>query len=282
MGRGYSFLKAKLINFKLPVYDMLKKRGIFWKRKNPIIAVAQIRYFDTAEKHNVAKIKKYIKLAKSKKADIVCFPETCIHKTDYLEIKGTLIKDIQQACKENSIWCIVTDSFVLKKKPYKIALLINREGKIAGKYKKINLYDDDGDPGKKIFVYETDFAKIGVVVCWDMAFPEIFHRLKKAGAEIVFCPSKWCYEDVAHEKDHKNRELGLLKSMLMSRAFENLFFVAVVNPLLNKRDLVSYSAIAGTHKILKEIKDKEGMITAEINLHEIKKFGKLYPNKPSS
>ncbi|MBS3172495.1 carbon-nitrogen hydrolase family protein [Candidatus Woesearchaeota archaeon] len=250
------------------------------KNRSPTISIAQIRYFDTSEKHNVHKIKKYIKLAKSRNADIICFPETCIHKTDNLVLRHKLIKEIEKSCKDNSIWCIVTDNFILKGKPYKIAILINRQGKIVGKYKKINLYDDGTNAGKKIFVYKTDFAKIGIVICWDLAFPEIFHKMKKAGAEIIFCPSKWCYEYKAHEESHKIRELSLIKSMLISRAFENLFFVALANPVLNQKDLISYSAIASTHKILKEIKDKEGLIYATLNLKEIKKFSKLYPNKP--
>ena len=81
------------------------------KTKNPIVAVAQIRYFDTPEKHNVAKIKKYIALAAKAGADIICFPETCVHKTDFLKIDSELIKEIRKACKENNIWAIITDTF---------------------------------------------------------------------------------------------------------------------------------------------------------------------------
>jgi predicted amidohydrolase len=246
------------------------------KEKNPVIALAQIRYFDTAEKHNVEKIKRYIKLAKSKKADIICFPETCVHKTDYLPLNHKLIKEIEKSCKENSIWAIITDTFLVNKKPYKIALLIDREGKIRGKYKKINLYDDGTKKGNKIFVHKTDFAKIGIAICWDLAFPELFRKMKMSGAEIVFCPSKWCYETTAYKDDRNNKELILLKSMISSRAFENLYFVALCNPVTNQRDLVSYSAISSPHKIINEIKNREGIITAKINLKEIKKFSKIY------
>lgn len=250
------------------------------KRKNPIVAVAQIKYFDTPEKNNIAKIKKYISLAKKKNADIICFPETCIHKTDRLIISHKLIKEIQKLCKEYSIWTIVTDSFYIKKIPYEIALLIDRKGKIRGKYKKINLYDEKSRPGKKVFVFKTDFAKIGIAVCWDLAYPEVFHRMKKLGAQIIFCPARWCYETKAYEADHKVRELKLLKSLIMSRAFENLNFVVLANPVINWEDLVSYSAIVSSHKVLAEIKNKEGLICSKINLKEIKKYHKIYPNKP--
>jgi len=247
--------------------------------KKPTIALAQIVYFDTNEKHNVSKITKYIKLAKKRGADIICFPETCIHKTDYMTFSDELMKEIREACRENSIWCIVTDSFLEKGKPYKTALLINREGKIAGKYKKINLYDDYVKAGRVVKVFKTDFGKISIAICWDLAFPEIFRRMKKKGAEIVFCPAKWCYERTAHKMGHKKAELKLLKGMLRSRAFENLFFVALCNPVTSRTDLISYSAIAAPHTILKEILNKEGIIISKVNLKELKKFKKLYRKK---
>jgi len=248
-------------------------------RKNPIIAVAQIRYFDTKEKHNVAKIKKYIAKAAKAKADIILFPETCIHKYNYLKFDDLLIKEICQACKTNKIWTIVTDTFTQNRRHYKISLLIDRQGKIRGRYKKINLCDDEVTPGSKIFTYQTDFAKIGIVICWDLAFPELFAKMKKAGAEIIFIPSYWCYEQPAYAKNHKEKEKQLLKSLLMSRAFENLFFVAYSNPLPGEPDVVSYSAIVGPHRVIKDITTKEGMITSQVNLKEIKKFTKIYPNK---
>lgn len=252
-------------------------------KKKPTIALAQITYFDTFEKHNVEKIKKYISLAKKRGADIVCFPETCIHKSDYLSFNHKLIKDIQKACKDEKIWAIVSDSFIQKRKPYKMALLIDREGKIRGKYKKINTYDDDTKRGNKIFTFKTDFARIGIVLCWDLAHPDLFRRMKKSGAQIVFCPAKWCYELKSFENNHRLREKELIKTLVKARAFENLFFVALVNPIIKTKDfddIVSYSVISSPHNILNEIDKKEGLITATLNLNEIEKFTKLY-NKSS-
>jgi len=247
--------------------------------KKPVIAVAQIRYFDTAESHNVAKIKHFITAAAKSGADIICFPESCVHKYDILKLDNDLVREICLSCKENNIWAIVTDTFESNGVSYKMSLLINRKGVIKGNYKKINLYDDYTKKGKKTFVFKTDFAKIGIAICWDLAFPEVFSKMKKAGAEIIFCPSYWCYEYTAHHKDHKKREKKLLKSLVLSRAFENLCFVVLANPVLHKPGLVPYSAISCPHYIMKEISDKEGLIVKRINLGEIKKFEELYPNK---
>jgi predicted amidohydrolase len=250
------------------------------KKRQPIIALAQIEY-DPRKKNNIDKIIKYIKEAKRKKADIVCFPESCICRTKTLHFDDELIKQLKIECKKNSIWCIITEDIILRGKPYNMSILIDRNGKVKGNYKKIHLYGDSEElnAGKKIKVLQTDFAKIGIAICWDLAFPELFKKMKKAGAEIVFCPAQWAYEQKAHDKQHKKREKEILESLILARAFENLYFVALGNPVRKyEKEQVSYSAIASPHKILKEIVGKEGLITAKINLGEIKKFEKIYPN----
>jgi predicted amidohydrolase len=248
-------------------------------RKMPLIALAQIKYNHTG-RHNVDKIKEYIRLAGERKADIVCFPETCINKAEKLPLNHKLIKEIQDTCKENSIWAIITDYFISKDTHYKMAILIDRNGEIKGKYKKIHLYGDHTEEsGRRIFVHDTDFAKIGIVICWDLAFPKLFKKMKNAGAEIVFCPAYWGYESKVYKENPKNGELNLLKSILLSRAFENLNFVTVCNPFKEEWDLISYSAIASPHRILAEINEKEGLVTARLNLNDIEKFSKIYPGK---
>lgn len=243
----------------------------------PIIALAQINYFDISKHNNIEKIKKYIRLAKKAKADLVCFPESCVHRNEVLNLKHKLIQEIKEECKKNSIWCIISEDIFIKKKHHNVAILINREGKIKGIYKKMHLYDEDNViPGNQIAVFQTDFAKIGIVLCWDLKFSELFKRMKARGAEIVFCPAQWCYEEEAHDKNHKKREIKLLESLIRARAFENIYFVALCNPVMKREDLVSYSAIASPHKILNEIIDREGIITARINLKEIKKLHRIY------
>jgi predicted amidohydrolase len=226
-------------------------------------------------------------LAKKKNADIICFPETTVHKTDFLNFNHKLIVEIREECRKNSIWCIIDDDMAIKGKIYNTAILINRRGKIAGDYKKINLmgegYDSPVEAGKKIKVFKTDFAKIGIAICWDLTFPLLFKKMKQEGAEIIFCPTIWRYEarayrPIKYNENHKKKELAILKSLIMTRAFEDLVFVALCSPAKNKneKDLIPYSVICSPHKIIKEIKDKEGLITAEINLKEIGKLEKLY------
>ena len=63
-------------------------------KKSPIIAVAAIRYYDPVKSNNVDKIKQYIKKAKKRNADIICFPESCITKSGCLPLNHHFIKEI--------------------------------------------------------------------------------------------------------------------------------------------------------------------------------------------
>lgn len=245
------------------------------KERSAVIAIAPIRYFDISN-NNLEKIKKYIRHAGKKKADIICFPESCLHKTKTLHFDDKIIKEIKEECRKNKIWCIITEDLILRKKPYNISILIDRNGEIKGQYKKIHLWGDEVKAGRISRVFKTDFAKLGIVICWDLRFPELFKKMKKKGAEIVFCPAQWCYESKAYDNFHKKLEIELLRSLVSARAFENLFFVVLVNPLRDEKDQVSYSAISSPHKILKETIDDESLIVLKINLNEIKKFKKIY------
>jgi predicted amidohydrolase len=245
------------------------------KRRTAVIALAQIKYFETSRTNNLNKIIKYIRLAKKAKADIVCFPESCIHYST-LDFNNKLIKTIVEECKKNSIWCIVTDDLTIKNKTYNSSLLIDREGKIKGKYDKINLYGDTASAGKKIRVFDTDFGRIGIAICWDLAFPKLFNEMKKMGAEIIFCPAQWWYDSKSHYEKHQIRELSILKSLVLSRAYENAFFVCLCNPIMHSKFQISYSAIASPTGILSEKINKEGLIVQKVNLNDILRVQKIY------
>lgn len=246
------------------------------KKNKPIIAVAQIKYFDVSSVNNVDKIKKYINLAKKKRADIVCFPESCLHKNYIFHKDHKLINEIRRECKSNKIWAIITEDIKIKNKLYNTSLLINRNGKIVGDYEKIHLYGDKVNPGNRIKVFNTDFGKIGIAICWDLAFPELFNKMKRAGAQIIFCPAQWWYDSISHKEKHEIRELEILESLVRVRAFENVCFVVLCNPVMDSKYQISYSAIASPTKILSKIVKKEGLIVSKIDLSEIEKLENHY------
>jgi predicted amidohydrolase len=77
-------------------------------------------------------------------------------------------------------------------KAYDTAVLIDRQGRIAGKYRKVHLplaeVEGGETPGSEYPVFDTDFGRIGILICWDIFFPEAVRILRLEGANIVFVP----------------------------------------------------------------------------------------------
>jgi len=75
---------------------------------------------------------------------------------------------------------------------YNTAVLLDREGNIAGKYHKVHLATVEAEggitPGSEYPVFQTDFGKVGMLVCWDNWFPESARALRLKGAEIILLP----------------------------------------------------------------------------------------------
>jgi predicted amidohydrolase len=75
---------------------------------------------------------------------------------------------------------------------YNTAVLLDRRGEVAGKYRKVHLATAEGErgitPGSTFPVFQTDFGKVGMLVCWDNWFPESARALRLKGAEIILLP----------------------------------------------------------------------------------------------
>lgn len=85
---------------------------------------------------------------------------------------------------------IFTGSFVEKRdnKLYNTALMLNRLGEIIGRYSKIHLFGDERQyisRGEDICVCNTDIGLVGMSICYDLRFPELYRELTKQGAEIL-------------------------------------------------------------------------------------------------
>ena len=145
---------------------------------------------------NLNKIIEYIKKAASKKVNIVCFPETSlIHSKNRKFIKKTPLKKylekIKNTCKENKIHCIFGSNILKNNKLYNSAFFIDDRGKIVYTYNKVNLFRNESNAaaaGKTNQIIKTKFGKIGIIICWDIAYPEYVKELSKSGAWLIFCP----------------------------------------------------------------------------------------------
>ncbi len=234
----------------------------------PRVAVAQIKVIDNVEK-NSQQILKFIDKAFNKQADIVCFPETCLNPDNENVIDvSSHIKEIRERCREKSIYCIFGSYIKSGKKIFNTVFLIDRSGRILYKYKKVHLWKSELEnvsPGKTNKVIRTDFGKIGIINCWDFAFPEFVKNLSKEGAKIIFCPSYL----IDYERDE-----DLLRKIPLVRAFENISYYVSCDAFTD--ETLSESCICHPLKILKTIKKREGIMFEDLNLKEIDSLREYY------
>ena len=194
---------------------------------------------------NLETAKYYIEKYSDKKPDLVVLPEFFSTGVDHNSMVnrpedkngGIVVKylsDIAQKFNTN----IVCGSVIEKEndKLYNTAFVVDRTGKIVGKYRKIHLFQFFGGnensyttPGNlPPLVVELDFAKVGVSVCFDIKYPMLYKTLIKMGAEIIVSPSAWIKLKSLSTKEKENAAL-CWKSLNITRATENLVYFVTSN-----------------------------------------------------
>ncbi len=202
------------------------------------IAVVQFEINQFAPEENLKKAEQFIARASSE-AQIIVFPEDFVvgpllGRNEYADYDGRYFKHFQRLASKYGI-DIVPGSIPegTEKGIYNTACYIDSSGNILGKYRKVNLWIPERDyntPGNEIRVFQTQFGKIGLIICWDLMFPEIFRAMLRLGVEIVICPSYWCIEDAGEGmKYDDNSEIKLVNALCVARAFENEIILVYAN-----------------------------------------------------
>jgi predicted amidohydrolase len=201
------------------------------------IAVVQFEIKQFSPEDNLKKAEEFIKKAVYSKAQVIVFPEDFItgpimKKKKFVDFNGKYIRHFQNLAKKYSI-DIVSGSWIEGDTQgwYNTSYYIDRLGKIKGKYRKINLWLAERSyltPGNKISVFNTRFGKAGLIICWDLAFPEIFRKMVNRGVRIVYCPSLWylTYKGKIWKNYAEKRHVD---SLCVSRAFENEIILVYCN-----------------------------------------------------
>jgi len=166
--------------------------------------------------------------------DIVCLPElfSTGFREDAINLaedeNGRTLKFIKQISEKRKI--LLIGSFTEKNEkrglPYNTAVVFEN-GNLIGKYRKIHMFRYNNEhlyysPGDKIFTYKFKKGnvkpKIGIMICYDLRFPEVAKGIMKKGGEIIFVPANFPIE----RKNH-------WKTLLKARTIENLCYVVGVN-----------------------------------------------------
>lgn len=260
------------------------------------IAAVQLNSSSNVEQ-NLQKVEKYVKEAKSLQAQLVVLPEdfSFIGKEEKDKVKnGELFKEgyiqkfLSNLAKINNIWILGGSIPILpdhsSKKIYNSSLLYDNEGELKARYDKIHLFDVKiksgrenyneskfANPGKEIVCVKSPFGKLGLSICYDLRFPELYRALVQKGAKILFVPAAFTkFTGRAH-----------WEILLRARAVENFCYVVAANQTGmhdNNKETYGHSMIINPWgEIIAEIKEEEGIITADITLEELTKVRESIP-----
>tara|TARA_B100001093_G_scaffold432329_1_gene428779 strand:- start:78 stop:875 length:798 start_codon:yes stop_codon:yes gene_type:complete len=232
--------------------------------------------------YNLAVTNKLIKKAINQKTDFILTPEVSslfsLNKKQLLVNCTSMEKDfyligIKKLAKFYKKWILI-GSLIIKTNKNKLvnrSVLVNPKGLIVSYYDKIHMYDaklskkefyfesKTFTAGKKTKVAKLPWGKLGLSICYDLRFPNMFREMSKKGALFLSVPSAFT-ETTGKKHWH---------SLLKARAIENycyIFAPAQTGTHYNKRKTFGHSLIISPDgKIIKELKKKVGVITATIN-----------------
>ena len=162
------------------------------------------------------------------------------------------------------------------------SILVDRKGKVIARYNKINMFDakiSDKEiyresnryiPGKNVVVANTEFGKIGLSICYDLRFPNMYKILSEKGANIITIPSAFT---ITTGRAH-------WEILLRARAIENSCWIlapAQVGTHYGKRSTWGHSMIVDPWgKIVIENKGDQGIIYGDIDINKSEKIKNIF------
>jgi len=251
------------------------------------IALAQIRCKQEDKAENIAKIEKVVTRAKQRKADLIIFPELSV--TGYVvrdqiyelaeTVPGPSSKIIEGIARKTNAYIIFGMPELSEKAKatiYNSAVFVGPKGFI-GKYRKMYLPTHSVFEEKRYFrpgyhaeAFDTPLGKIGVIICYDIFFPEVNRLTRLKGAQLIVCISA-----------SPATRRAFFEVLTVARAIENTAFLAYVN-LVGIEDGLQFwggSRLVGPNgKILAQAKyDEEDLVMCDVNYDDIKPIETFVP-----
>ena len=243
---------------------------------------------------NFKDIVKYIYQAIANKADLIITPETSslmsadknnLFKYSYEMKNDPIVKKVKIIAKTKKKWILLGSMCIKEKSKLRNrSILIGPKGKINTYYDKINMFDVKVSKkeqhkeskvfkaGKKLVSAKLPWGNIGLSICYDLRFPELYRNLSKRNLSFITVPS-------AFTKTTGQRHwLTLLKA----RAIENFCYIFAPNQTgknTKKRETFGHSTIISPDgKIIKLKKSGTGIIYANIDPNQSMKLRKIIPS----
>ncbi|MCS5709020.1 carbon-nitrogen hydrolase family protein [Candidatus Berkiella cookevillensis] len=260
-----------------------------------IIALIQVASIASVEQQ-LERVEYYLAKAQQAKAQLVVLPEefltlhlSPVEKLSLQETfeKGPLQQKIKQLAQKYKLW-IVAGTLPIKSENkerfYSSCLVFNPEGEIKARYDKIHLFDVEIEggketylesayvvPGNNIVTLKLPFAHIGLAICYDLRFPELFRAMVNHGTDIFILPSAFTIRT-----GEKHWE-----TLIKARAIENLsFFLACNHVGLRKNGEGTYGhsmVIDPWGEKIDGLIQSEGMVVASLDLKSLRQLRQKFP-----
>jgi predicted amidohydrolase len=252
------------------------------------VALAQISCKVGDKEHNLDVMKRNIKQAKNKGANLVVFPELAL--TGYVlrdlvyEMaepvpEGKPIRRLEEVAKNEDIhvvFGVLERSEKAQATLYNTAVLLGPNGFI-GKYQKMHLPTHSVFEEKRYFrlgyqapVFETEIGKLGLIICYDVFFPEITRLLRLKGSQLIICISA-----------SPGVRRKFFETLTVARAIENTAFLVYVNLVGVENGLQFWGGsriVAPTGKIVSQAKyDEEDLVIGKIDYAYLKQAETFVP-----
>ncbi len=249
------------------------------------VATVQMKPELGNSENNLIKMSEFVsKIASQQKVDLIIFPELttsgCELGVKFTElaqrVPGPAINLMAQRAADAGVY--IAFGLATKEKVESIlfnsAALVGPEGELLGSYNKVHLRGEERmafREGFKIPVIETEIGKIGLLLGWDLAFPEVARSLALEGAELLCVMANW-----------ETTQMDEWKTYVRARAYENAMFVAAANRVGEDitMNFGGESLIVGPRgQVFASIepdaetkKSAEGFCVARIDLDEVRKY----------
>jgi len=236
--------------------------------------------------NNLVKMSDFVsKIASQQKVDLIIFPELItsgyelgVKFTELAQrVPGPAINLMAQRAADAGVY--IAFGLASKEKVesilYNSAVLVGPEGELLGSYNKVHLKGEERmafREGFKMPVIDTgEIGKIGLMLGWDLAFPEVARCLTLEGAELICVLANW-----------ETTNIDEWKTYVRSRAYENTVYVAAANRVGDDvtMNFGGESMIVGPRgKVLASLepdaetkKSSEGFCVARIDLDEVRRY----------
>ena len=247
------------------------------------VAAIQMDIMPGDKEKNLKRAEEKIKEAVEKGANIICLPELFttgfVLKEIHLlaeEEEGKTTGTLCKIAKEENI-TIIAGSIAVKRGEdiFNTCYVINNKGKISGSYDKCHLFPLMGEDryfkeGDRASVVHLPLFSIGLMICYDIRFPELARLLALNGANILFIPAEF-----------PNPRCNHWRLLLMARAIENQSYVIGVNRV-GKDKMGSYfghsMVISPWGEIIGEGSEEEEIIYCELNMEKVNKVREKIPS----